>query len=195
MKSINVILFLLMGFFGAGCGSAGRPAMSPHGVDDENFNAMWDAATEVLGKYRFTIDRADRRAGVITTFPMTGRHWFEFWRKDAATPRDVTEGTLQTIYRRVTVNIRRKEAGGKEYLVAVQVHTTRSDLPNPQVTSTSEAYNLFLNPDMPRSASLTGLGGPSGSKSVPLGRDENLEEILRQQIHQLAAKKLTIFPR
>ena len=193
MKPLQIIL-LTVAFFCTGCVPTGGPAASPAGVADENFNAAWDAANEVLRKYRFTIDRADRREGVITTYPMIGRHWFEFWRKDAITRRDLAEGTLHTVYRQVTVSIRR-QADSEKYLAAVRVLTSRSDLPNPQVTSTSEAYDLFLDPDMPRSTSLTGLGDSIGSKSVPLGRDENLEQTLRQEIDFLTTKKLTIYPK
>ena len=193
MKPLQIIM-LTVAFFCTGCFYTGRPVESPPGVADENFNAAWDAANEVLRKYRFVIDRADRREGVITTYPMIGRHWFEFWRKDAITRRDVAEGTIQTVYRQVTVNIHR-QAGSKEYLAAVRVLITRSNLTNPQVTSTSEAYDLFRDPGIPRSESLTGLEGPSEGKLSPIGRDENLEQTLQQKINFLAAKKLTIYPR
>lgn len=36
---------------------------------------------------------------------------------------------------------------------------------------------------------------PAAAKPVDLGRDENLEEILRVRINSLAAKKLTVYPR
>jgi hypothetical protein len=199
MKSITLIVALLIAAaLAGGCVPSGLPPVSHHAVADENFNAVWDATRQVLSQYRFGIDRADRRAGVIRTFPMIGRHWFEFWRKDAATRRDLAEGSLHTIYRQVTVHIRRKDkdATGSEYLATVMVQTGRSDLPSPQVTSTSEAYDLFLNPlDMPRSASLTGLSGRPGGTYVKLGRDENLEQILQRKINFLAAKNLTTYPR
>ncbi|MDY7010565.1 MAG: hypothetical protein SVV80_07415, partial [Planctomycetota bacterium] len=172
MKSLQIIMLIMM-FICTGCVYKGGPVVSPYGIADENFNAAWDAAGEVLRKYRFAIDRADRREGVITTYPMIGRHWFEFWRKDAITRRDVAEGAIQTVYRQATVNIRR-QADSNRYLADVRVHITRSNLTNPQVTSTSEAYELFLDPGIPRGASLSGLGSPTGSKSVPISRDENL---------------------
>ncbi len=193
MKPLQIIM-LTAAFSCTGCAPTGGPVASPTGVADENFNAVWDATNEVLREYRFFIDRADRREGVITTFPMIGRHWFEFWRKDAITQRDLAEGTLHTVYRQVTVNIRRRD-DSEGYTAAVRVLTSRSDLVNPQVTSTSEAFDMFLNPDMPRLASLTGLGSTIGSRSVPLGRDENLEETLQHEINFLAVKKLTIYPR
>ncbi|MCK4626363.1 MAG: hypothetical protein KAV00_13680 [Phycisphaerae bacterium] len=194
MKLLQITTLSIVAVLCAGCIPSGAPVSSPPEVADADFNVVWDAANEVLREYRFFIDRADRREGVITTFPMIGRHWFEFWRKDAATQRDVAEGTLQTLYRRVTINIRRQE-DNKKYLVDVRVFTSRSDRLSPQVTSTSEAYDLFINPGMPRIASLTGLGGPKGSRSVSLGRDENLEQVLQREIYSLMAKKQTIYPK
>ncbi len=194
MNSLQIAILSIVAVLCAGCIPTGAPVSSPPEVADEDFNVIWDATNEVLRKYRFFIDRADRREGVITTFPMIARHWFEFWRKDAATQRDVAEGTLQTLYRRVTISIRRQD-DNKRYLVDVRVFVSRSDLLAPQITSTSEAYDLFINPDMPRIASLTGLGGPKGSRDVSLGRDENLEQVLQREIYFLMAKKQTIYPK
>ena len=91
----------------AGCATHTRPApgVSTAVEADPGFEALWRAAEDVLQEYRFRIDRKDRRAGVITTHPLLGRHGLEFWRKDATTWREVLEGTLQTIYRSVTVQI------------------------------------------------------------------------------------------
>ncbi len=200
-KVATVVLALAVGWLG-GCQVGPAPARSSAATGDESFNAVWDAATEVLREYRFAIDRADRRAGVISTFPLLGRHWFEFWRDDAARPGDVLEGSLHTIYRRATVTIRRAEpqaAAGAAlgaYLAAVEVRTSRSDRPSPQVTSASEAFEMFLRPEkMVRSVGVGESAEPAAARPVDLGRDENLEEILRVRINALAAKKLTLYPR
>jgi hypothetical protein len=205
--------------------AAKPPALAARATADENFNAAWDAALEVLAEYRFEIDRADRRAGVITTFPMVGRHWFEFWRLDAATPADVAEGTLQTIYRQATVTIHLAAPGGSttrpttlpaparapgaaaEYYVTVEVRTSRSDRPAPEVTSTSEAYEMFTGAvHLQRTAVTTtqpdrqpryGVEAERqiSAVTVDLGRDANLEAILQRRINSRAAKTLTLYPR
>ncbi len=201
MNSSQIVMLSIVAVVCAGCMPTGSPVSSPPGIADEDFNIAWDATNEVLREYRFFIDRADRREGVITTFPMIGKHWFEFWRKDATTRQDLAEGTIQTIYRCVTVGIRRQAPQGtlraddKKYLVDVRVLTSRSDRLHPQVTSTSEAYDLFINPDMPRIAPLTGLGGPKSSGYVSLGRDKNLEQVLQREIYLLMAKKQTMYTR
>ena len=203
MRSILLTLTAAVTFVWAtGCGPGQAPRRAARATADEHFNAIWDAAVEVLRQYRFRVDRADRRSRVITTFPMVGRHWFEFWRADAATPRDVLEGSLHTIYRRAGVTIRRAEVGTStarvpgRYVAAVEVRVSRSDRPVAHVTSTSEAYDMFLNPNqMARLPAGGDPGGRGGQERVMLGRDRNLEKVLRHRINALAAKKLTIYPR
>ena len=166
---------------------------------DVEFEATWDAAIAALGKYRFRVDRADRRAGVITTFSLVGRHWFEFWRRDATTRTDVAESALHTIYRRATVTVTRREVSAgsdkwrAEYDVGVAVTKSRSNRAAPHVTSTSEAYDMFRRP-----GEISRIGGPGESSpgeggSTPLGRDEKLERLILERIRSLKAKKLAAF--
>jgi len=165
-------------------------------TSDPNFEATWDAAIRTLGRYRFNIDRADRREGVITTFPMVGRHWFEFWRRDAATARDVAEASLHQIYRQATVTIRRTGAAGpasatapatSDYHATVEVHCYRSDRPKFHVTNTSEAYEMFIDPNPERGTERAELGSEVRAWMVALGRDQNLEKTIERKIGSLAA--------
>jgi len=190
------ILTVAVGVLLAGCGASQGPAAGFSATGDPQFDALWDAATAALRDYRFHIDRQDRRAGVVTTFPLVGRHWFECWRKDAATPRDVLEGTLHTVTRTATVTIRKAPAGqgavGK-YAVAVEVRTRRSTLPTYQVTSTADAYDLFLGRgDVARTcaADVTRRQGRGAGKEEDLGRDAALEKVIRRRIVSLAQKAL-----
>ena len=158
---------------------------------ERNFQALWQAGRRVLRKYNFTLDRQDRRAGVITTLPLTGKHFFEFWRTDAATNFDLAEGTIQTIYRVVRVTIRPAEANQGVYKPLVEVMIFRSNRPTPQVTSTSEAYDLFVMPGGERAGSDFLLDYErtvqtpeqrDASFTVYLGRDGELEKKLTGDI-------------
>ena len=172
-----------------GCTLTGGRATPIHSTIDPHFDALWDATTEVLGVYRFKIDRADRRGGVITTFPLVGRHWFEFWRKDATTNRDILEGTLHNDSREVTVNIIRipsTELAPQNYDVGVIVQTKRSNRRTQQITSTSEAYDMFTGA-IDRDYEDDEEDGPLFAK---LGRDKELEEVLRTRIKLRADRKL-----
>lgn len=151
-----------------------------------NFEAVWQASRTVLKRYRFQLDRQDRRAGVITTRPMTGMHFFELWRRDAARPVDFSESSLQTLYRTARVTVRPASAGAKTYQAQVEVLLTRSNRPKPQVTSTSEAYSLFTlaGDEKKRRQLLIDLGAdhPPSSQLVPLGHDRALEAKLTAKI-------------
>jgi len=184
-----------------GCGEFSVVPPTPITVSNE-FNALWDASLEVLRENNFTVDRADPRQGIITTSPLLGRHWFETWRTDARTKADVTEGTLQTVQRQVTVKIRQGDllARGAEagYLADVEAHITRSDRPNVRITNTSEAYELFLDPASLQRATALPENQPEPSeqaKTAPLGRDKHLELYLLQQIQLRAAEKLAVSKR
>ena len=108
MRQCGIFCFLTFAAAMCGCGGHAGPVISagPRTPAERNFDAVWRASLDVLGEYNFEIDRRNKRAGVITTLPMTGRHWFEFWRKDAAAGNNLAEGTVQTVYRAATVSIR-----------------------------------------------------------------------------------------
>ncbi len=146
-------------------------------AEQQNFQRLWQAGRKVLIAYHFHIDRQDPRAGVITTWPMTGKHFFELWRKDAARASDSGESTLQTIYRDVKVSIRRK-ADSREYEPVVEVFVSRSDKPVASIASTSDAYDMFTRRRKRRK-----LTGPQeASHLVDLGNDRALEAKLTADI-------------
>lgn len=171
------------------------PVSPAASMAERNFNAVWDASVEVLRSYRFTLDRMDKRAGVITTLPLTSAQWFELWRHDAVTPTDVAESSLHTIYRQVTVTIRRRDgattapaagsAAAPEYVANVEIQVARSDRPNPPVTSTADAYEMFLRP-MRRTEKE---GERAAARPLDrLGRDPALEKILLDKINLAASR-------
>lgn len=212
MRTATFALVLAAGCL-AGC-SWFKPIVPAPATGDAEFNATWEASLAALKEYRFVIDREDRRAGVITTQPMVGRHWFELWRPDAATRFARAEGTLQTIYRQATVIVRRQEetATGQDtrpaetaptetqtapsgdrpggYVAEVIVKTQRSDKPDLQITSTAEAHLMFVAPEsLGRSPTLgepqAQMESEPGSHLVDLGRDEALERRIAARIGTL----------
>ena len=146
------------------------------------FEAVWDASRTVLGRYDFPLDRVDRRAGLITTAPITGQYATEFWRRDAATAADLAESTVQTIYRSARVQI---EPVGDGFRPTVTAHTQRSNRAMPQIISASEAIALFRLPGQKSSARrmyLMDYGWHDRRPVTDLGRDHALEAKLRGDI-------------
>jgi hypothetical protein len=150
--------------------------------------ALWQSATEVLRKYNFVVDRQDRRAGIITTLPLTGQYFGEFWRRDAVTRFDLEESTVQTIYRSVTVTIAPATPGG-DLVARVEARTYRSDLRQAQITSTADAYNMFpivTGSERPSRSLLLESRRTTLTGAVPLGRDADLEARLEAEINAAA---------
>jgi hypothetical protein len=172
---------------------------------EQNFNAVWQASQDVLRKYYFNIDRQDRRAGVITTLPLTGKQWFEFWRHDSIGTDAVVESTFQTIRREVQISIRPTKPGADTFTAMVEVNVSRSDGGMPQLTSTSEAMHLFElgGEDRMRQRYLASGGDEEKilksesaeeeppSRFVSLGRDKALEVRLSGEISAAAARKMS----
>ena len=60
-----------------GCSQSTLPAdPAPELTAVGEYNAIFSVAQEVLREYQFSIDRIDRRAGLIETFPLTGKSFF-----------------------------------------------------------------------------------------------------------------------
>ena len=213
MNRLCAILLTTGLLLSGGCGNYTRPVVKPAQLtpEERNFERVWKASQDVLRKYDFQIDRQDRRAGIITTELMTGKHWFEFWRRDAATAYDVAESTVQTIYRAVQVKITKAEDQPATYVPEVKVYSFRSDAELVQVTSTSQAISLFhlgghtpppgpllldqkapsLEADDQREGASTRPASGVPSWLVPVGkdgRDPNLEAKILADIRKTAAR-------
>lgn len=133
----------------AGCVKYTYPIVaqpSPPTAAERNFDALWLAAQDVLREYRFTIDRHDRRAGLITTKPLTGMQVFEPWREDAANRTDLADSSLKTLYRTVTVRIQPTAPGSADYEPVVEVAVSKPPPPKREFHSIGAAYGLFALP-------------------------------------------------
>jgi hypothetical protein len=119
--------------------------------EQQNFDAYWQASLEVLRKYNFETDPArgalrSRRDGKIVSMPLVGKHWFEFWRHDAATWYDYKESSVQTIYRTARVSIAPSAQGSGMFQAQATVNTSRSDRVTRNSQSVGDAYNMFVVP-------------------------------------------------
>ena len=161
-------------------------------VADRNYEAVWQAAIDVLrNKYDFQIDRRDRRAGVITTHPLLGKQFFEFWRRDTVSAEDLAESSLHTVYRVVLVNIRPVSAGSAIYEPIVKVTAVRSNKERLAIGSTGEAYDMFIHPgqtlDAERKLSRRAAVGP-GPDDEKLGPFAGLAHRIAGEIRAAAVQ-------
>jgi len=161
---------------------------------ERNFQAVWDAAAEVLVSYHFTIDRRDRRAAEIRTRPMAGKYFFEWWRRDTVGLDQGLESTIQPIYREVTVQIRPSGEGKYEPVVSVTV--SRLLTVGDNVRNSREAFDMLVIPGRRRREDISiTRSDPSRDK---LGKrssgDEALANRIADKIRRIAAEKLADKP-
>lgn len=145
--------------------------------DREQSDRLWHAVEDTLRCEGFQLDRVDRRAGTITTLPETSQQFFEFWRHDVRTSRDLWEATLNPIRRWVEVS---QEAEANQTVLRVVVHKQRLSSPDRQFNSTIAAYRYF-DEALP---STTGLIRPTGEYNqwLDIGRDADMEDHLLRVI-------------
>ncbi len=192
-----LLAVMLAGSGLAGCATHRAPLPV---TGDQEFDAIWDAAYNVLTEYRFRVDRNDPRAGVLTTYPMVGRQWFEVWRKDAPTVRMAAMNSLHMIWLIATVTVDKAEptaqAEGRltKYRVDVQVKLRRSTRATYRVSSTADAFDMFRGRrDVARDMAM--YEGPDARPGAAesIGRSPKLEADMTRKILARAAKGLTIY--
>ena len=120
MNRVIIILALLAAGTTVGCSSARAPrtpTTQPAATDVEprqaspeywfdqpaaatatynDFDRLFRAAERTARRYYFSVDQADRRAGLILSEPGTSKQFFEFWRNDTGTARGTLLSSLAT---------------------------------------------------------------------------------------------------
>ena len=191
-------LTILMAGLMTGCARYREPVVAEQTLGPATQRqALWEASRDVLRRYGFSLDRQDFRAGVLTTHPMVGKHFFEFWRKDAVSPCELAESSIQKIYRQVTVRLEPTQPGAETFKPNVEVVVSRSDRQRLEVTSTSEAFDLFMIPSgeepVPEElADRQGVGQAENAEDiVPLGSQESLADRLTAEIIVASKQRLS----
>lgn len=153
-------------------------AMSVSDSSDEADRA-WEAVQETLRRQGFLLDRVDRGAGIVTTFPVMSQHFFECWRHDVNTSPDFWESSLNPMRRWVEVRVARNEDETWRE-IAVNVHKERMSSPDRQFNSTGAVFQYFGD-SLP---STTGKPRVTADDDLWLdrGRDPAMEEYLLRAI-------------
>jgi hypothetical protein len=172
----------------AGCHQPAQPeietAQTFADTGDEGFERIWGVAQDVLRRNGFRLDRLDRRAGVITTFPETSQHFFESWRHDVDTPYDFAEASLRTVRRWVEVGLHATPDHGWD--LTLTVHKEYFASPERQLSSSASVLRAF-------GSDLPGVRGeirirPEDEYWIDGGRDEAMETWLIDRITRRVEK-------
>jgi hypothetical protein len=168
--------------FGGGCHIPWRASQGPIGqpmfVASGNQDAVWERTADVLHVYPFSIRREDRLDGVIETNYKTGSSILEPWHKDSVGHYQKLESTLQSIRRRVVVNIIPVEGG---FLINVEAYKELEDLVGLAANSPGGATFQESTP-LQRDLNLV-LGQTAPSGWILEGRDFALEQDILKRLH------------
>lgn len=181
----NYCRYFLFGclLLGGGCHNlrepAPRPVAQPLFVSSANQDAVWERTVNVLHEYPFRLRREDRLDGVIETEYKTGSNLFEPWHKDSVGGYQKLESTLQSIRRRVVVNIAPAEGG---FYINVEAYKELEDLVGLAANSAGGATFQESTP-LQRDLNLV-VGQTTPSGWIPQGRDFALEQDIMQRLHR-----------
>lgn len=100
-------------------------------VSDHDFDRLWSSAEHVSESLLFTIDRRDRRLGLMTTQPDVSAQWFEPWRRELQTVRDMQNSSFAAFRR--TIRWQFEQQGGG-YTVTPRVLVERETLAERRVS-------------------------------------------------------------
>ncbi len=150
-------------------------------VSSKDFDALWKACEKALHARHFRIDRRDYRGGLITTFPLISKQFFEIWRTDALGVDDVAESSLNTIRRTVRIEIEHDDTTGV-YTAIPHVEIERYSTAGRRLTSAATYRSAFKRTDARGTReSDAGILIP-GRYWYSLGNDERLEAALAKSM-------------
>lgn len=204
---IHALLFTLLLFAAAlltGCATDTATRLE---VRPANYDTAFDATVAALRDEQFTLDRIDRRLGVITTRPRPAASFLEPWKGDNSTPAQAVEATLQ--YERRIVRVEFEPIGGVEpetgprtkppfgqvnpaepfflpaehrgtLIVHVRCFVERSHRPGLQVPTVAVRHsNVTIDPTLSERGARTQFW-------EPVARDAHMEAQIRRRIATLA---------
>jgi hypothetical protein len=155
------------------------------GVENFQFQPLWDACEKVARSYLFALDRQDFRLGLLTTRPMISKAILEPWRKDAGTFHAVVQDSLTTIRRTLRFEIEHTDDG--VYVMTPKVLVERETVEERQITNVISFRTAFAGP-------ATGTRDAELEPQVPviywtaIGRDTAMEQqvadAVRKQIKE-----------
>ena len=118
-----------------------RPAVVS--VASPDFYRLWNACAQTLIDDQYEIDEQNQRLGILMSYPMISKQFFEFWRSDAGTLGEILLDSLQTIHRTVRFELIRRPDGS--YLASPKVLVEQSSHPERRLTVVAQ----FTAPSRP----------------------------------------------
>ncbi len=106
-----------------------EPVLASVAVGDASYEAVFDAARQVLGEYRFALNRVDAARGVITTYPKRTAGLGSPWDREQSSAGQEWEDLVNQQQRVVRVRFERGQ-GGELARATVGVELRRTHRPS-----------------------------------------------------------------
>jgi len=151
-----------------------------------DYQKLWDACSQTVVNDQFELDRQDFRQGVLTTWPLISKQFFEVWRSDAGTLHDIWLDSTQTIRRTIWFDFSRGADGG--FVATPKVLIEQSSHPERRITTYTQFTAAFAStPDPP--TRVTDEGTVVGNSYwYALGRDDAMERELVYSVKEKLGK-------
>ncbi len=157
-----------------------KPAVAS--VESPDFQKLWTACRATAINDQFEIDQEDYRLGLLTTYPMISKQFFEFWRSDAGDLHGVAWDSLQTIRRTIRFDFTRQPDGS--FIVYPKVLIETSAHPERRITSQAQYSQAFNSAsENPTIVNDQGVSVPT-RYWYSVGRDDAMEKELANSVHE-----------
>jgi len=171
--------------FLAGCSNPRAKQVDKICLPGLSITKAFDLSEGVLRDFNFTVNKQDPNTGYISTRPLPGGQFFEFWRKDNVGSYNQLQSSIQSIRR--TVELKMDEQAGN-LCVACNVRLERLSLSEPPEEVRGLQFDRFTGRRIKTAAMKMELE-PGQAAWIDLGTDTKLESVILGKIEQ-AAKKL-----
>ena len=178
---MRVVMIVALAWIVAGCASPSSPQFS---VPAGQYARAFDATRDVLRGYRFSLERVDAAAGVVTTAPKGTAGLATPWDAEQSTMAQEVEDLLNQQTRNVRVTFRPAVGAGEsidpsaELVGRVEVIVYRMQTPGLRPPSKAISMtSLSVDP-------VAGRQGLAGQYEVPVAQDSRLAARLAAAIER-----------
>jgi len=157
-----------------------KPAVAS--IESADFQKLWDACRGTLVNNQFEISDENYRLGLMTTWPLISKQFFEVWRSDAGTVHDIMQDSLQTIRRSVHFEFARQPDGS--FTAYPKVVMEQFIHPERRITVQAQYNQAFAAVGEAPTRENTEGNSVSSRYWYALGRDEAMEKQLANSVRE-----------
>jgi len=170
-----------------GCAGQKKQLTQPACFDAVSSDKLMQVSEKALLDMQFRIQKFDIDNGIIRTYPLRAKQFFEFWRKDNAGAFNSAEANLQSLQRSVELVFRTEQ---NRVCVECITLVQRLSLPEETIRGYNTAPALYTASDRSKQRLEVEPERLEQMQWIDLGRDEALESHIIKQIQKSLEKEL-----